>query len=259
MEYSLLAPVLWQSLALCMARWVGFSLLVPLFGRRHMGAAQRNAICLALALPQIPAVFSQLAAAPLEGVLLIGLAIKEVILGVWLGILVAIPFWTIRGALTLVDNQRGANAAQMANPSLEADSSILGELGERLFLAWLVATGGFLTAFELMSDSLVIWPILQGWPSTLLGDGTRLWAAFGDLMAKTLLFAAPALLLLLLIEFAMALSSTSVKGIDVYQTAMPIKSLATMIFIAVAGYAWFDRGMNGFVMWWRSGIAWTLG
>ncbi len=258
-EMNLLGPALWLSLGLCMARWLGFGLLLPLLGRRHMGGAQRNAICLALALPQVPSVFAQLAVEPWQGHWLVWLGLKEVLLGALLGALVSIPFWVVRGGLTLVDNQRGANAAQMNNPSIEADSSILGELGERLLIVWLVEAGAFLMAFDLLTDSLLLWPVLEMAPAGLLGDGPRLWEAFAGLMTKTLLFAAPALFVLLLLEFALALSSSSVKGIDVYQMAMPIKSLAVLMLIAVAGYAWFARGVESLQDWWLYGIPTALG
>jgi type III secretion protein T len=258
-ELNLLGPALWLSLALCMARWLGLSLMLPLLGRRHMGAVQLNAICLALALPQVPGVFDHLAAGQWQGPWLVLLGIKEVLLGVLLGALLSIPFWVLRGGLTLVDNQRGANAAQMNNPSMEADTSILGELGERMLIVWLVEAGAFVLLFDLMADSLLIWPVLDLAPLSMIGDGTRLWQAFAGLMSKTLLFAAPALFVLLMVEFAMALASSSVKGIDVYQISMPIKSLAVLILIATAGYAWFARGVEDLQDWWREGVFWALG
>lgn len=233
--------------------------MLPIFGRRHIGAMQRNAICLALAIPQAPDVFSQILGNEMGGTWLVLLAIKEVILGVMLGILAALPFWIFRGALTLVDNQRGANAAQMANPSLEADSSILGELGERLLIVWLIQTGAFILLFELVVDSTVLWPVLEAWPSRLLNDGTPIWLAFANLTAKTLLFAAPILMLLIFIEMAMAFTSSGIKGIDVYQLSMPIKSLAALVLIGLAGHTWFYRGIDDAALWWRYGIIWTLG
>jgi type III secretion protein T len=258
-ELNLLGPALWLSLALCMARWVGLGLMLPLLGRRHMGAVQRNAICLALALPQVPGVFGYLAAEQWQGPWFVLLGIKEVLLGVLLGALLSIPFWVLRGGLTLVDNQRGANAAQMNNPSMEADTSILGELGERMLIIWLVEAGAFVLAFEVMSDSLLVWPVLDLTPLGVIRDGARLWEAFASLMSKTLLFAAPALFVLLMVEFAMALGSSSVKGIDVYQTAMPIKSLAVLMLMAIAGHAWFARGVENLQEWWQYGVFRALG
>lgn len=258
-DLNLLGPALWLSLALCMARWVGLGLMLPLLGRRHMGVAQRNAICLALALPQVPGVFDQLSAGQWQGPWLVWLGLKEVLLGALLGALLSIPFWVLRGGLTLVDNQRGANAAQMNNPSMEADTSILGELGERMLIVWLVEAGAFVMVFELIADSLLIWPVLNLAPLGIVGDGLRLWEAFAGLMSKTLMFAAPALFVLLMVEFAMALASSSVKGIDVYQTSMPIKSLAVLMLMATAGYAWFARSVEGLQDWWRYGVLWALG
>lgn len=258
-ELNLLGPALWLSLALCMARWVGLSLMLPLLGRRHMGSVQRNAICLALALPQVPGVFDHLATGQWEGPWLVLVAGKEVLLGVLLSALLSIPFWVMRGGLTLVDNQRGANAAQMNNPSLAADSSILGELGERMLIVWLAEAGAFILLFDLMADSLLIWPVLDLAPIGLMSDGARLWETFAGLMSKTLLFAAPALFVLLLVEFAMALASSSVKGIDVYHISMPIKSLAVLMLIATTGSALFARGVESLQDWWRDGVFWALG
>jgi type III secretory pathway component EscT len=127
-----------------------------------------------------------------------------------------------------------------------------------MLIMWLIEAGAFIMLFDLIAESLLIWPPLDFVPFDVMGNGTHLWVAFAGLMTKTFLFAAPALFVLIMVEFAMALASSSVKGIDVYQMSMPIKSLAVLILIATAGYAWLARGVEGLLDWWHDGAFWVL-
>ncbi len=252
-------PLALQAMALSMARAVGCSLFLPSWGRRHMSSMHRNAICLAVSLPQAMAQWEFLMHQTQWVLHPMLMVFKEVLVGGLLGALLSIPFWIFRGAFTLVDNQRGANAAQMNNPSMEADSSLLGEWVERLLLVFLVETGGFLWVFEALSESYLTWPLTSTWPLLSEQVTTQVLAAYARLMMDVLLLASPLLLLLLAIEFGMAIGSTAVQGIDVYQTAMPIKSLAALIFLAVSVNQWFQHIMGRFEFWWVEGVVKTLG
>lgn len=256
-----------QALSLSMARLLGCSLFFPLLGRRHLAALNRNAVCLALSLAQALTVWEGLSQAwfagqtPLVPFWLLGG--KEVVIGCLLGSLLAIPFWVIRGAFTLIDNQRGANAAQMNNPAMEADSSLLGELAERVLIVMLIEMGIYLMAFEVVADSYRLWPLLSVWPVDLAWGSSHathaILQAFTQLLRDTVMYASPMLLLLLLIEWGMAISSSAVQGIDVYQIGMPIKSLSALAVLIVSAPMWLERAIESIQNGWGPGIQALLG
>lgn len=254
-----MAPVAMQALTLSMARALGCSLFLPFLGRRHMAALHRNAICIAVSLPQAMAYWQILMSGADPNLSPMVLALKEMLVGCLLGGLMSIPFWAFRGAFTLLDNQRGANAAQMNNPAMEADSSLLGEWVERLLLTMLIEAGALLWVFEALAHSYQAWPLASLWPPLSEAVMGQVLTAYVHLMADTLMLAAPYLLALLIIEFGMAIGSTTVQGIDVYQTAMPIKSLSALILLALSAGFYFRRGLDRMESWWIDGVLRILG
>jgi type III secretion protein T len=216
------------ALALAMPRALGCALLLPALGRQHMAGMARTALCLAISLPQACLLWHLLDRQTLSLVRGSALALKETLVGAMLGFLLAAPFWALRGAGTLIDNQRGANAAQQVNPSLQADSSILGELCERALIAYLVEIGVFSLLFDVLAGSYQLWPALAALPLFDTAARAAMAAAFANVMSSAVLYAAPVLLLLLLVEYLMAIGSTVVQGLNVYQAAMPVKAMLAL-------------------------------
>ncbi|WP_426343418.1 type III secretion system export apparatus subunit SctT [Pseudoduganella sp. R-32] len=223
---NFLLPV--SCLALAMPRMLGCALVLPALGRQHMAGLERSAFCLALSLPQAQLLWPLLQHQPLTFLQGGALALKEVLLGVLLGCLLAVPFWAMRAAGTLIDNQRGTNAAQQINPSLQADSSILGELCERALLVYLIETGLFLRLFDVMADSYQLWPALTLAPLHAPAAHQAMLAALTRLMADAMLYSAPVLLVTMLAEYVLAIGSSVLQGLDVYQVAMPVKAMLAL-------------------------------
>ena len=242
-----------QALSLSMARAVGCSIFVPSWGRRHTPSLHRNAICMAISLPQAMLYWEAASHGLKLEMNFVLTGFKELLLGCMLGSLLAIPFWVIRGAYTLVDNQRGANAAQMSNPAMEADSSLLGELAERFFIVILIETGFYFLVFQALFDSYQLWPLASAWPVLTQGISHQVLLAFANLFTDTMLLSAPFLLFLLLIEFGMAIGSSSVQGIDVFQVSMPIKSIFSLLILALTMQTFLYRSLEKYEDWWISG------
>lgn len=240
------------ALLLAMARTVACLSFLPPFGRQNIGRLQRNAVCFAVSLPQAFLLWSGFVAEPLSLFRLAVLGVKEALLGAMLGFLLSTPFWAFRSAFTLVDNQRGANAAQMVNPSLQADSSLLGELTERALVLFLIQAGIFPVIFEVVVDSYALWPIRQGWPDFVFMQRDVIFGLLLPFIGDALLFSSPILLLLLLFEFGLALASISVQGIPVSQLAMPIKGLLALFILALYFGVLLSHAEPRIEMQWRS-------
>lgn len=243
-----------QALALAMARIVGCGFFLPLMGKRHMSALHRNSLCFALSMSQALLIWNEIRAESHPLFYLALLALKEVFIGCALGFLLSISFWGLSGAFTLLDNQRGANAAQQSNPSLSADASIFGDLSERAFIIFLIHIGTFNMFVNVIADSYQLWPLLSITPNFDELARHELMNAIGLLMHDTIIYCGPILLILLLIEFAMAINSTAVQGVDVYQTAMPIKSLSSIFLVAIYMETLLKFAENRLEVWWLNGI-----
>lgn len=254
-----LALLATQVMALSMARAAGMVAFLPFLVRQQATTAVRGAVCLALSLPAALALWPSFSAAPPppEAVLLLGL--KEGLLGALLGMLMAIPFWAVRGMGTLIDNQRGANAAQQVNPALQADATLLGELSERAFIALLVDLGLLQATFTALALSHAQWPVLDLFPPMGAAHWHGILAALAGALTQALMLAGPALLLLLMIELALAIASTAVQGFDVYASAMAVKSISALLIVALIAVPLFDKTVDDALRWWREGLLETVG
>ncbi|OWQ93559.1 EscT/YscT/HrcT family type III secretion system export apparatus protein [Roseateles aquatilis] len=248
-----------QVTALAMARAIGMTLFLPFLSRQQTSGMVRTAICLGLSLPTAATLWPGFISAPPGMAALVLIAIKEALLGALLGMLVALPFWTVRGMGTLIDNQRGANAAQQANPALQADATLLGELSERALVAFLIDLGLLQTAFTALAASHAQWPVLEMFPVFDTARQHAVFQALGSCIAQAVLLAGPALLLLLLIELALAISSTAVQGFDVYASAMAVKTLSALLIFALIAVPLFDKVAGDTLQWWQEGVMDTLG
>lgn len=245
-----LSPLDWvAALMLGSMRLVGCVNFIPAFGRQNLTHLSRNAIALAVGLPYTVAIYQQIQGTSIGSGWLFVLALKEASLGCLIGLLLATPFWAFLSVGVLIDNQRGADAAQQVNPSLPADSSILGDLIERVLVLILVEAGVFPAIFSVISESLRIWPVLEPVPHIMhAGLGVYL-DAFRHMLAEALRYAAPILILLLLLEFVFALMSVIVQGMPVHEMAMPIKSLLALVVLSMYATSLFGYGSDDVHEW----------
>jgi type III secretion protein T len=258
------AGALLGAATLGVARTLSCLLFLPGFSRAHLGGAQRSGVALAVSLPQIVLLHQQLSGSAFTlglGVAMLGL--KEACLGALLGMLLAAPFWAFRAAFTLMDNQRGANAAQLVNPSMQADSSILGDLAERAALVAVIQAGVFVSLFDALGRSYVLWPALAGWPQLdAAGGGAALSALLPELlwfMSAAASYSAPVIALLLLIELTFAIASVSAQGLPIYESAMPVKGLAALVCLLLYFDALIAQALPGIAELWQVRIPEALG
>lgn len=243
---------------LSMARLIGCAVFLSLFSARHMAHLERTAICFALALPLTNILWSQVASHEVQPLLLTMLSFKEVLLGLLLGSLLSLPFWAIRSAWSLIDNQRGANAAQQTNPSLEADASVLGELAERAFIVFLIEAGALVFLFDTIFKSYQIWPATSWMPEFSYAVRKEVLAVFAQTIAHSLQLAAPVLLILLLVEYGLSIVSVAGQGLDVYSMAMPIKSLLSLVVMSMYVSGLFDNLYKEAVQWWLDSMLYAF-
>jgi type III secretion protein T len=220
------------ALALCTLRWLPVALLVPVFASHALGRVARVVLTLALALPIAPSVASTLFAAPIPSAEWIGLAAKEVALGVVLACLIAAPFWAIEAAGTYLDYQRGGNP-QALDPAASADASVLGAMLQLALVVFLIHTGGLDALLDVVWTSYAVWPPLDARPplSREAWEAVREWLAATMRLALTLAF--PYLLALGAIEACFAVLSRVNAKFPAYVAALPFKSVALLLLVAL--------------------------
>ena len=200
-------------------------LLVPLFTAELIPALVRNAIFLAVAL-------LGLALQPSPGPLVLSgwqwvtMFAKEAFIGGAIGFLFAGVLWAFEAAGQLIDNKVGSTQAQIMDPLSGHMTSLNGALFGRLASWVFMSAGGFMVMVGTLIESFARWPV-RAMPAGLAQGGAQLFESeLGRIMLLNLLVAAPALMLLYLIEGVLGLINRFAQQLNVFSLAMSLKAVA---------------------------------
>jgi len=196
----------------------------------------RNGVLCSLALFIFPMINQQSLPAETDGIWLIVILGKEVLIGLLIGFVTAIPFWAIEAAGFLVDNQRGAAMASMFNPTLGSQSTPTAVLLTQTLITLFFSGGGFVTFIYALFKSYTSWPIVDFFLHVSDSWLSFFYAQFEQLMWLGVLMSAPLVLAMFLAEFGLALISRFAPQLNVFFLAMPIKSaIASVLLIVYLG------------------------
>ena len=205
-------------------------LLVPLFTNELIPALVRNAMFIAIALLSL-----MLQPTPAPMVLTtwqwITLFAKEAFIGGAIGFLFSGVMWAFEAAGQVIDSKVGTTQAQVMDPLSGHQTSLNGALFGRLASFVFMAGGGFMVMIGTLLESYALWPVRAPFPSLVEG-GTRLFESeFGRIMLLTLLIAAPALVLLYLVEGVLGLINRFAQQLNVFSLSMSLKAVASIWII----------------------------
>ncbi|HCH3862120.1 TPA: SctT family type III secretion system export apparatus subunit VscT [Vibrio parahaemolyticus] len=223
--------------SLTLPRLMACFIFLPILSKQMLGGAMiRNGVLCSLALFIFPVVNEQTLPAETDGLWLIVILGKEVLLGMLIGFVAAIPFWAIEATGFLVDNQRGAAMASMFNPTLGSQSTPTAVLLTQTLITLFFSGGGFVAFIYALFKSYTTWPILGFFPMVTDAWVSFFYDQFKQLMWVGVLMSAPLVLAMFLAEFGLALISRFAPQLNVFFLAMPIKSaIASVLLIVYLG------------------------
>lgn len=221
------------AMALAMARLLPCMLLVPAFCGKYLKGPLRYGVAAAISLVPAPAISSVLSAGGIEGFAIVGLLLKELLLGALLGSLLYAPFWMFASVGALLDSQRGALSGGQLNPALGPDATPLGELFQETLIMLLMLAGGLPLLTQIIWDSYSIWPPTLWLPNMGAQGLDQLLQQLSQTLQHMLLYAAPFIALLLLVEAAFAIVGLYAQQLNVSILAMPAKSLVGLGFLLI--------------------------
>lgn len=220
-------------MGLAMARLLPCMLLVPAFCFKYLKGPLRYAVVAVVAMVPAPGISRALTTLDEQWFAIAGLLLKEVVLGTLLGLLLYAPFWMFASVGALLDSQRGALSGGQLNPALGPDATPLGELFQETLIMLVILSGGLSLITQVIWDSYSVWPP-TAWLPGMTVDGLNV---FLDQLSQTLhhmlLYAAPFIGLLLLIEAALAIVGLYAQQLNVSILAMPAKSMAGLAFLLI--------------------------
>jgi type III secretion protein T len=220
--------------AVATARIMAMILVLPVFTRLGLTNLMRTGVAFALALPVMP-----LLAADLPGVIglgggtLVAVILKEAALGFLLGLVFGVPFWAAQSAGDVIDTQRGASIAYMVDPTALQEVSITGTFLELTLLALFFLSGGPMLVIGALYDSLLLWPILAPFPEFQPDTGKLLLGLLDKVLLIAVIVGGPLVIILFLVEAAMALISRISPSLPVSDLSLPIKGIAVFAVLPI--------------------------
>ena len=224
-----------SSIALVLPRIVSAFGVLPLLSGRNIPALVRNSFYVSLSIMVYPIA----AAAPATGATLAGwplIVVKELFIGLYLGFVFSAVFWAMSAAGNLIDTKVGSSIAGILDPIQGHETSFTGDLLSQM-AAWLfMASGAFTLFIELLMTSYTVWPVGHLLPALPAAGRQLVIGEFSSLLTTALMLAAPALVVLSLIDLALGLVNRYAQQLNVFSLTLPIKAwVATWIVMLSLG------------------------
>lgn len=201
--------------------------LLPAFSPQVVPGTVRNSIFLALGVVALvinPPVASELQIS-------VGFFLREVLIGASLGLFFSIFLYAIEVAGQIVDNVSGRSFATVVDPlgghQTSLTGTLLGRLGQYVFMF----AGGFTLLVGALIESYAIWPLGARLPD-LSPLGAQLYAGeFQRLMTTGVLFAAPVIMVLFMVDMSLGLVNRFAQQFNVFSLSMSIKAWLSVLMV----------------------------
>jgi flagellar biosynthetic protein FliR len=213
-------------------RVVALFSVAPVFGSREIPAQIRIALALLLALSIYPLVSGSVAPPPTDLWGLVAAALSETLIGLLMGLVVSLLFQAVLVAGDLMDLQMGFGMAAVFNPSLGAQTAMMGQFLYRYALVVFLLLNGH----HLLLGGIVT--SFADLPAARLALGPGALRLAGDLALTVfsvgIRIAAPAVATLLIVDVALALVSRAVPQMNVFMVGMPLKVVVGLVIVVAA-------------------------
>ena len=214
-------------LALASTRIAAAFALLPIFSAQFVPALVRNAIFMALEL-------ISLALQPAQWV---GLFAKEAFVGIVLGFGLAAFLWAFEAAGAIVDTKIAVANGQLFDPMSDTQLPPTAVLLSRVATFLFVISGGLMLFVGVLIESYRLFPIDQLSLNIRFNAVEVFERHFSDLMSIALIVAAPALVVMFVIDLALGLINRYAPQLNLISVSMSLKSLVgTAVWIAVFAY-----------------------
>ena len=223
--------------AVAMGRPAGSALVLPVFTRAQLGGPVRGAMAFAIGLAAMPGIFEELLSHPVPVTMLALIGVKEVFMGLIIGVLLGVPIWSVQCAGELLDTQRTATQDQQSEPGSGNQNSTTATFLGMTVVALFVITGGLNALVATIGSSYGIWPALRFLPLPTAGWGDFLLGIIDRITRASLSLAAPVIMGMLLSEACVILLARAVSKLQINDLAPTLRNL--MFILLMLGYAQF--------------------
>lgn len=172
---------------------------------------------------------------------LVGIGLKEALIGIALGFAASSVFWAAESVGTYVDDLTGFNQIQMQNPSQGQQTSLTSTLLSQFAIAAFWSLGGMTFLLGAIYESYKWWPLADLTPA-----GGQILESFllhktDSLMETVAKLATPMMLLLLLVDVGFGFTGKVSQKLDLHSMAQPVKGALTILMLALMAGIFIDQ------------------
>ncbi|HEX7985203.1 MAG TPA: flagellar biosynthetic protein FliR [Duganella sp.] len=218
--------------------------ILPGFGLNVLTGMAKNATAMAIALPAALPTFLFVQHNVPDFLLSGMLAFKEAMIGLVFGVMLAVPLWVAQSVGSIFDMQRSPIQIQANNASVDRDASAIGAMLLQAVVLVMVQAGLFSALARILIESYAIWPAHTLLPPFDPGHFDVLVQRFGNFLWYVLVYGAPVIIPLVLIEFGFAMVGVFASNLQVSFASAPVKSLVGLL-VLLAYWATFSHYITG--------------
>jgi len=200
-----------------------FAICPALSDSMIMGTARRCAV-LGFSALLVPQVLAGMPAGTPAVPFLVAIALREVFIGMILGFFASIPFWVAENVGNFIDNQRGATMGEVYSPLSGTQVSSTGILFTQIVSTIFFVSGAIFVLLGALYASFEVWPIFGDYVAPVPGSGDYVLMTLDGMMRRTVVIAAPVIILMFLATLGLGLVNRTAPQLNVFFLSMPIKS-----------------------------------
>jgi len=167
-------------------------------------------------------------------------ALKELLIGFIIAIMISIPFYIAQSSGALIDFLRGSSSLQVTDPSTQTQTSPIGILYNYVLIVLFYQIDGPFIFFDGIMKSYSIFAANSLIPTAFFNLDLPFWQAMMSLLTKftalSIQFASPSLVAILMAEMFLGIANRLAPQVQIAFLGMALKSL---LGIALLWAGWF--------------------
>lgn len=181
------------------------------------------------------------------------LALKEIFIGMAMGLIMSIPFSIVQNIGLLIDHQRGGASLMVNDPTIQNQSSPIGTLLNMMLIFLFFVIDGPFYFFNAVVTSYEIIPVDSFLSSNFFTKNADFWKLEFDLLNKVMVMTAqlgaPALVIILMTDMFLGIANRLAPQVQITFLGMPLKSLLALLILTL-GWKVFHAEVITMVMKW---------
>lgn len=223
---------------LTLARILPIMVMAPFLGAKNLPMTVRMLFSLALVAIFYPQnILSTSRSIPPDAIF-IGLMVKELLMGVCIGIFASAPFFVAQMSGSLIDHSRGSSSLQVNDPTTQSQSSPIGLLYNYSLIAIFFLLGGPFIFLNGVAESYILMPVDKLFNPDFFNTKVSFWKQAFDLgqhiLNLAIQLASPALIGVLLTDLFLGIANRLAPQVQIVFLGMSLKSWVGIALMTVA-------------------------